>query len=86
MTEPDRQQASEQMKSLGVILIVVGAVFHVGSGTLLDRYAEHVDQASDLGYVVASNLFSVVDAILIPLGVGLLVGGLVVQALRDAGR
>ena len=61
-------------------------MFRLVSGTLLDHYADYVTSTADLEYAAASHVFAVVDAILIPHGVGMLVGGLVVEALRDADR
>lgn len=80
-----QQRAAKLLRRGGVVLLVAGAVFRLTSGTLLDRYADYVTSTSDLQYSVASHVFSIVDAMLIPLGVGLLVGGLVVEALRDTG-
>lgn len=76
--------SATSMKRWGVLLVVAGAAFRLGSGSMLDWYADYVTDRSDLQFSVASNLFDVIDAVLIPLGVALLAGGLVVQAIRDA--
>lgn len=80
------EQTAGQMRRVGVVLLAAGVVFQLVSGTLLDRYADYVSSTADVEYAVASHVFAVVDAILIPLGVGMLVGGLVVSALRETTR
>lgn len=75
------------MKRWGIALMAVGAVFRLTSGSILDWYSGYVSSDdSELQYSAASNLASVIDAVLIPLGVGLLVGGLIVAAIRESGR
>ncbi len=84
--ENQRFQTEVGMRTWGMVLLVAGAAFRLGSGVLLDRYADYVGTESDVQYSLAVNIFSIVDAILIPLGVGMLVGGLVVSALRETTR
>ena len=74
---------STSMKAYGTALIVVGVIFRLVSGTLLDWYARYVSSDSENQYSAATNLFSAIDSVVIPLGVGLLVGGIVVAAVRD---
>lgn len=76
--------SATSIKRWGMLLVAVGAAFRLGSGSMLDWYADYVTSRSDLQFSLASNLFDVIDAVLIPLGVALVAGGLVVQAVRDA--
>jgi len=74
---------ASSLKRWGIVLIVFGVAFRMASGTLLDWYSDYVGSNSGAQVSALMHLFSAIDDVAIPLGVGFLTGGLVVSILTS---
>lgn len=76
----------QKMKLWGLGLFVLGAVFRLLLGASSVRFVDWLNSTSGLEPETAFQALSVIDSTLIPLGIALVVGGIVVAAIRPDPR
>ena len=70
----------------GVLVVLAGVLVRVFSGTALESYADYKGPGSSLEFSTLAHIIDILDSILIPLGVGLVVGGFIVASLSGLPR
>lgn len=76
-----KARSSSELFAAGVILMIVAVIVREVSFSLIQRYATYVGPGSDLQFSAATYAAGAVNAVLLPIGVGIFSASFVVAAL-----
>lgn len=70
----------------GLLILAAGVLLRIFMGTVLEAYEDYVGPGASLEFSSLTTLMVTIDSILIPLGVGLVVGSYIVSSLTGSTR